>query len=66
MQIPEARAFYAFQAAIENVHSEMCGLLLESYILDPVERDGLFRAIQTIPCVSESPCAILSWYCGME
>ncbi|KAL6778272.1 RIR2L [Auxenochlorella protothecoides x Auxenochlorella symbiontica] len=61
VQIPEARAFYAFQAAIENVHSEMYGLLLESYILDPVERDGLFRAIQTIPCVRKKAEWALRW-----
>ena len=51
MQIPEARAFYSFQAAIENVHSEMYGLLLEQYIEDKEERDRLFHAIDTIPCV---------------
>lgn len=38
MQIPEARAFYAFQSAIESVHSEMYGLLLEQYIRDPQVR----------------------------
>ena len=51
VQIPEARAFYAFQAAIETVHSEMYGLLLETYIADASERHRLFRAIQTIPTV---------------
>lgn len=54
IQIPEARAFYAFQAAIETVHSEMYGRLLETYILDARKRRHLFRAIQTIPCVRES------------
>ena len=53
MQIPEARAFYAFQSAIESVHSEMYGLLLEQYIRDPEERDNLFHAVDTIPCVRE-------------
>lgn len=103
VQIPEARAFYAFQSAIESVHrcepaaaaaaaasrdallpaaatsgarlapacpppsntsvparpcpipsrSEMYGLLLEQYIRDPVERDLLFHAVDTIPCVRE-------------
>ena len=52
-QVPELRAFYAFQSAIENVHSEMYGLLLEQYIRDKDERDMLFRAIDTIPCVRE-------------
>ncbi len=51
VQLPEARAFYGFQAAIENVHSEMYGLLLEEYIKDVDERDRLLRAIETIPCI---------------
>ena len=33
--------------------SEMYGLLLEQYIRDPVERDMLFHAVDTIPCVRE-------------
>ena len=53
VQIPEARAFYGFQSAIENVHSEMYGLLLEQYIEDKQERDFLFRAIETVPCVQK-------------
>ncbi len=53
VQIPEARAFYAFQSAIESVHSEMYGLLLEQYISDRVQRDMLFHAVDTIPCVRE-------------
>ena len=53
VQIPEARAFYAFQSAIESVHSEMYGLLLEQYIRDKEERDMLFHAVDTIPCVRE-------------
>jgi ribonucleoside-diphosphate reductase subunit M2 len=53
VQIPEARAFYGFQAAIENVHSEMYGLLLETYIKDNEYRDYLFRAVETIPCVEK-------------
>ncbi len=53
VQLPEARAFYGFQAAIENVHSEMYGLLLEEYIKDTEQRDKLLRAIETIPCIGE-------------
>ncbi|KAK2080191.1 hypothetical protein QBZ16_000044 [Prototheca wickerhamii] len=61
VQIPEARAFYAFQAAIETVHSEMYGLLLETYIADASERDRLFRAIQTIPTVEKKAAWALKW-----
>ncbi|CAI5983567.1 unnamed protein product [Closterium sp. NIES-65] len=53
IQIPEARAFYGFQIAIENIHSEMYSLLLETYIKDPAEKDRLFRAVETVPCVKK-------------
>lgn len=38
VQIPEARCFYGFQIAIENIHSEMYSLLIDTYIKDPRER----------------------------
>lgn len=61
MKVPEARAFYGFQAAIENVHSEMYGLLLEQYIVDKAERDHLFRAVETVPCVRKKARWALRW-----
>ena len=39
VQIPEARAFYGFQIAMENIHSETYSLLIEQYIKDPKEKD---------------------------
>merc|ERR1719507_2483167 len=53
VQIPEARAFYGFQIAMENIHSETYSLLIEQYIRDPVEKDRVFHAIQTMPAVAE-------------
>lgn len=47
----EARAFYAFQAAIETVHSETYSLLIDTYIKDTEEKDRLLNAIDNIPCV---------------
>ena len=44
-------AFYSFQLAIENIHSETYGLLLETYIKDPSERRRLFRAISNVPTI---------------
>ena len=44
VQIPEARAFYAFQMAIETVHAEVYGLLIDTYITDPQEKQDLFEA----------------------
>lgn len=59
MQVPEARAFYGFQIATENTHSEMYSLLLEAYIKDAAQRDYLLRAIQTVPCIKKKA----SWAC---
>lgn len=61
VQVPEARAFYGFQIAMENVHSEMYGLLLDAYIKDPKQRDHLFRAIHTMPCVKKKADWALNW-----
>lgn len=38
VQVPEARCFYGFQILIENVHSEMYSLLIDTYIRDPKKR----------------------------
>ncbi|KAK9933498.1 hypothetical protein M0R45_020695 [Rubus argutus] len=61
VQIPEARAFYGFQLAMENIHSEMYSLLLETYIKDPKEKHRLFNAIENIPCVSRKAKWALEW-----
>lgn len=53
VQVPEIRCFYGFQIAIENIHSEVYSLLIDGFISDPVEKQGLFNAIDTIPCVRE-------------
>ncbi|KAL7177993.1 hypothetical protein ACSBR2_031199 [Camellia fascicularis] len=61
VQIPEARAFYGFQIAMENVHSQMYSLLLETYIRDSREKHRLFNAIENIPCVSQKAKWALDW-----
>lgn len=61
VQLPEARCFYAFQAAMENVHSETYSLLLDTYIRDPMEKDRLFRAIEEIPCVAKKAEWAIRW-----
>jgi ribonucleoside-diphosphate reductase beta chain len=53
VQLPEARCFYGFQIAIENVHSETYSLLIDTYIKEPGERQRLFNAIDSIPCVQK-------------
>ena len=52
VQWTEARCFYGFQIAIENVHSEMYSLLIDKFITDKVEKCRLFNAITTIPCIT--------------
>jgi ribonucleotide reductase beta subunit family protein with ferritin-like domain len=53
IQVPEVRAFYGFQIAMENIHSEMYSLLLESYVQDAAERRTLLRAINHIPVIQK-------------
>lgn len=66
VQVAEARAFYGFQIAIENIHSEMYSLLIESYIKDSAEKDKLFHAIDTIPCIKKKAKWALRWIDGSE
>ncbi|KAL0742755.1 hypothetical protein Bca4012_084268 [Brassica carinata] len=61
VQVPEARAFYGFQIAMENIHSEMYSQLLETFIKDSQEKDRLFNAIETIPCISNKAKWCLDW-----
>lgn len=61
VQIPEARSFYGFQIAIENIHSEMYSLLIETLIQDPTERNNLFNAIETMPCIQKKAVWALKW-----
>uniref|UniRef100_A0A671P6H7 ribonucleoside-diphosphate reductase n=1 Tax=Sinocyclocheilus anshuiensis TaxID=1608454 RepID=A0A671P6H7_9TELE len=61
VQIPEARSFYGFQILIENVHSEMYSMLINTYIRDLKERDFLFNAIHTMPCVRRKADWALQW-----
>jgi ribonucleoside-diphosphate reductase beta chain len=60
-QYPEARCFYGFQVMMENIHSETYSLLIDTYIKDPVEKDKLFHAVDTVPCVGEKASWALKW-----
>jgi ribonucleotide reductase beta subunit family protein with ferritin-like domain len=53
VQATEARCFYGFQQAIENIHSEVYSLLIDTYIKEPTEKANLFNALDTIPCVRQ-------------
>jgi ribonucleoside-diphosphate reductase subunit M2 len=51
VQVTEARCFYGFQIAMENIHSEMYSLLIDAYIRDPKERFVIFRIYDTVESV---------------
>jgi ribonucleotide reductase beta subunit family protein with ferritin-like domain len=53
VQISEARAFYGFQIAMENIHSQTYSLLIETYIKDVEEKDKLFRALENFECIKK-------------
>jgi ribonucleoside-diphosphate reductase subunit M2 len=61
VKIPEVRAFYGFQIAMENIHSEMYSLLIDTYIKDQNHKNKLFTAIQTIDCVKDKAQWALKW-----
>ena len=57
----EARCFYGFQIAIENIHSEMYSLLIDTYISDGKKREILFNAIENLPCVKKKAEWAINW-----
>lgn len=61
VQYPEARCFYGFQIAMENIHSEVYSLLIDTLIRDKAEKDKLFKAIETIPSVKKKADWALKW-----
>merc|ERR1719423_572333 len=61
VQVPEARCFYGFQIAIENIHSEMYSLLIDTYVKDSEEKKYLFNAIETVPAVKKKANWALNW-----
>ncbi|WP_075884047.1 ribonucleoside-diphosphate reductase small subunit [Candidatus Protochlamydia sp. W-9] len=61
VQYPEARCFYGFQIMMENIHSEAYSLLIDTYIKDPTDKNHLFKALETIPCISNKADWALRW-----
>jgi len=61
VQLSEARAFYGFQIAMENIHSEMYSLLIDTYIKDVVQRDKLFNALENFPCIQKKADWAIKW-----
>jgi len=61
VQLSEARAFYGFQIAMENIHSHTYSLLIETYIKDKTEKDKLFNAIENFPCIKKKSVWAQKW-----
>ncbi len=61
VQLPEARCFFSFQAMMENIHSEMYSRLLDTYIKDTTEKERMFNAIDTIPCIQKKAAWAFKW-----
>ena len=61
VQLSEARAFYGFQIAMENIHSETYSLLIDTYIKNKAEKDKLFNAINEFECIEKKAKWATKW-----
>ncbi len=61
VQYSEAKFFYGFQIMMENVHSEVYSLLIDTYVKNDAEKDELFRAIDVFPAIKEKADWALQW-----
>lgn len=66
IQIPEIRCFYAFQMFMENIHSETYSILIDTFIKDKIEKERLFNAIETIPCIKKKADWAMKWINGND
>ena len=61
VKVSEARAFYGFQIAMENIHSEMYSILIDTYIKDKDEKGKLFNALEEFPCIKKKGEWAIKW-----
>ena len=61
IQVPEAKCFYGFQIAIENIHSETYSLLIDTLVKDNEKKKNLFNAIETIPSIKKKAAWAMKW-----
>ena len=61
VQVSEARAFYGFQIAMENIHSQVYSMLIDSYIKNDDEKNVLFNAIANYPCIKKKADWAQKW-----
>jgi ribonucleoside-diphosphate reductase subunit M2 len=61
VQVSEARAFYGFQIAMENIHSQTYSLLIETYIKEKEDKNKFFNAIEHFPCIKKKSDWAQKW-----
>jgi len=61
VQLAEAKAFYGFQIAMENIHSETYSLLIDTYIKDKYDKDKLFNSLSTFSCIKKKANWAIKW-----
>ena len=61
VQLAEARAFYGFQIAMENIHSETYSLLIDTYIKNKEEKHKLFNAMNNYACIEKKAKWAQKW-----
>ena len=61
VQLAEARAFYGFQIAMENIHSETYSILIDTYIKNKEEKNRLFQAMANFPCITKKASWAQKW-----
>lgn len=61
VQLAEARAFYGFQIAMENIHSHTYSLLIDSFIKNEEEKNKLFYSIDNFPCIKKKSDWAQKW-----
>lgn len=61
IQLAEARAFYGFQIAMENIHSETYSVMIDTYIKDPQDQQRLFNALANFPCIAKKGVWAKKW-----
>lgn len=66
VQVPEAKAFYGFQIAIEVIHQEMYSLMIDTYVKDTQEKQKLFDSIFTVPTIKRKAEWALRWISDKE
>jgi ribonucleoside-diphosphate reductase subunit M2 len=66
VQITEARNFYGFQLMMENIHSEMYSMLIDTYVKDPAEKASLFNAVEEMPAVKKKADWAMRWIKSTE